>query len=235
MSACDGGDSKENSTSNNANSDANNDAGNIGNADVGEDVFNVGVDLGDLNVETPDMGDNVGPGPDPEVVLINPGPDDCFAFSNDVDIPLALDGVFDADSDVWRRPFSETDECPAPGLLPDTAALVPYLAVKFCNDDTVEHTYDFEFIGQEGAGGEPPLDDAYLVLYAGEDLPADHTQCLLANDNIEGAIGDVGDSEILGVTVQPGEAITVVATTFTFDPTDGTGTGAYILVVSNAD
>ena len=55
----------------------------------------------------------------------------------------------------------------------------------------------------DGPGGEAPLDDAYMVLYDGETLPADHTQCLLANDDIEGAL-DSGDSEILGgMAVRP--------------------------------
>ena len=55
-----------------------------------------------------------------------------------------------------------------------------------------------------------------------------------ATDDIPEAL-NVKDSEILDVTVPAGGAITVVGTTFTFDPNDGTGTGYYILVVTNAD
>lgn len=191
------------------------------------DADNGGDDSGQTNAGNDDMG-----GEDPEVTIENP--DDCYEFSNDVDIPLAIDGAFAADSPVWRRPHDEPPVCPATALLPETSAMVPYVGFKFCNTDAEEHTYDFEFLGEDGPAGEPPLADPYLLLYEGEGLPEDHLQCLAVNDDIPGAI-DTGDSEILGVTVPAGGAITVMATTFTFDPNDGTGTGGYVLVVSNAD
>lgn len=78
----------------------------------------------------------------------------CFSFSNDPNVPLAIDGTFDASSEQWRRPHDEPAVCPATALLPDTAALVPFVAYAFCNDDTVAHTYDFEMLAQDGSSGE---------------------------------------------------------------------------------
>jgi len=168
---------------------------------------------------------------DPVVVIEN---DDCFELENDPDeFALALDGVFGADTQVWRRPISETEMCPADGLTPQGKALTPYVAYRFCNADTVDHLYDFELLGQEGPNAEPPLDDSVLIIYQGEDLPADQTQCLAYNDDIEGAI-DAGDSEVLGLNVPAGETVIVVGTTFTYEP-DGTGNGAYILIATIAD
>lgn len=159
---------------------------------------------------------------------------DCFDFSDDPDVPLAIDGAFSATSETWRRPHDDEPVCPATALLPDTAAAVPFVVYAFCNRDTVEHTYDIEWLAQDGPGGEPPLDDPYLILYEGQGIPADARQCLAVNDDIPMAI-DTSDSEILGVVVPAGGALTVVGTTYTFDPTDGTGTGGYIMVVTNAD
>lgn len=159
---------------------------------------------------------------------------ECFAFSDDVDMPLAIDGTFDASSPTWRRPHDDPAVCPATALLPDGAAEVPHVVYAFCNDDSVSHIYDFEMIAQDGPGGEEPLDDPYLILYQGVGIPADPLQCVAVNDDIPEAL-EVKDSEILGVTVPAGGAITMVGTTFTFDPNDGTGMGYYILVVTNAD
>lgn len=159
---------------------------------------------------------------------------ECFDFSDDPGMPLAIDGTFVTTSDTWQRPHDNPEVCPATALLPDTAAEVPYVVYAFCNNDTAPHTYDFEMLAQDGTSGETPLDDPYLFLYEGVGIPADPLQCLAVNDDIPGAL-DAKDSEILGVTVPAGGAITVVGTTFTFDPNDGTGMGYYILVVSNVD
>lgn len=159
---------------------------------------------------------------------------ECFEFSDDPNIPLALDGDFVASSETWKRPHDEPAVCPATALLPDTAADVPYVAYAFCNNDTVAHNYDFEMLAQEGTSGETPLDDPYLFLYQGVGIPADPLQCLAVNDDIPDAL-QVKDSEILGVTVPPGGAITMVGTTYTFEVASETGMGHYILVVTNAD
>ncbi len=159
---------------------------------------------------------------------------DCFDFSDDPDLPLAIDGAFVATSPTWRRPHDDEPVCPATALLPDGAAEVPFVVYAFCNRDSVPHTYDVEWLAQDGPGGEPPLDDPYLVLYDGIGIPSDPRQCLAVNDDIPDAL-DAKDSEILGVTVPAGGALTIVGTTYTFDPTDGTGTGGYIMVVTNAD
>lgn len=159
---------------------------------------------------------------------------ECFEFSNDPSVPLALDGTFDGSSPTWQRPHDDPPVCPATALLPDTAAEVPYVVYSFCNEDTVPHVYDFEMLASDGPSGETALDDPYLFLYEGNGIPADPLQCLAVNDDIEGAL-TAKDSEILDVTVPAGGTITVVGTTFTFDPNDGTGTGYYILVVTNAD
>jgi hypothetical protein len=159
---------------------------------------------------------------------------ECFDFSDDPADPLALDGTFEASSATWKRPHDETPVCPATALLPDTAAEVPYVVYAFCNPDSAPHTYDFEMLASEGPSGETPLDDPYLFLYQGIGIPADPLQCLAVNDDIPEAL-TVKDSEILGVQVPAGGAITMVGTTYTFDPSDGTGMGYYILVVTNAD
>ena len=161
-------------------------------------------------------------------------PAECFPFSDDPDIPLAIDGTFDADSELWRRPHDEEPVCPATGLLPVDKQPVPGVAFAFCNTDTVDHLYTFEMLAFDGPNGEPPLDDPYLILYTGEAIPDDATMCTAVNDDIPEAI-DVSDSEIVDVLVPAGGAITMVGTTFTFDPTDGTGTGYYTLIVTNVD
>jgi len=159
---------------------------------------------------------------------------ECFGFSLDPDLPDAIDGTFDALPPRWRRPHDDPAVCPATMLTPMTAADVPYVVYAFCNNDSIAHTFDFEMLAQDGPTGETPLDDPYLFLYTGVGIPTDPLQCLAANDDIPDAIG-VSDSEITGILVPPGGAITVVGTTFTFDPSDGTGTGYYILVATNAD
>jgi len=159
---------------------------------------------------------------------------ECFDFSNDSGLPLAIDGTFVASSPTWQRPHDDPAVCPATALLPNTAAEVPHVVYAFCNNDSVEHTYDFEMLAQDGPNSEPPLDDPYLFLYEGEGISTDPLQCLAVNDDIPMSL-NVKDSEILGVTVPAGGAITMVGTTFTFDPGDGTGQGYYILIVTNAD
>ena len=54
------------------------------------------------------------------------------------------------------------------------------------------------------------------------------------NDDIPDTIG-VSDAMLTGITVAPGGSLTVVATSFTFDPADGAGTGGYAMVMTNAD
>jgi len=163
-----------------------------------------------------------------------PAPLKCFDFSLDPGVPLAIDGVFGASSPLWRRPHDDAPVCPATALTPAGKADVPFVAYAFCNKDTAPHTFDFEMLAQTGPKGEPPIDDPYLFLYTGQGIPANPLQCLAVNDDIPDAL-DVKDSEITGVTVPPGGAITMVGTTFTFDPTDGTGTGYYILIVTVND
>jgi hypothetical protein len=175
-------------------------------------------------------GEDAGAGP-PDAGL---PPLECFDFSLDPDIPLALDGTFSAESPLWRRPHDDPPICPATALLPESAAQVPFVAYAFCNTDSAPHFFDFQMLAQDGPSGEAPLDDPYLILYDGIGIPADPLQCLAVNDDIPDAL-EAADSEILGSEVPAGGAITVVGTTYTFDPTDGTGTGYYILVVQNAD
>ena len=158
----------------------------------------------------------------------------CFDFSLDPNLPLAIDGTFGAKTSLWRRPHDDPPVCPATALLPATAALVPHVVYAFCNNDKVEHTFDFEMLAQTGRSGEPALDDPYLFLYTGQGIPADPLQCLAVNDDIPDTL-NVKDSEITGVKVPPGGAITMVGTTFTFDPSDGTGAGYYVLVVTVND
>ncbi|HMR73614.1 MAG TPA: hypothetical protein PKD61_00835 [Polyangiaceae bacterium] len=159
---------------------------------------------------------------------------ECFEFSNNPNEPLALDGTFTTSSSFWKRPHDEPEVCPATSLLPANAADVPHVVYAFCNNDSVEHTYSFEMLAQQGPGGEQPLDDPYLVLYAGQGIPADAKQCLAINDDIPNSL-NATDSEILDVKVPAGGAVTMVGTTVTYDPTDGTGQGYYILVVQNTD
>ena len=161
----------------------------------------------------------------------NGTPLECFELSLDPDLPLAVDGVFDATSPTWRRPHDEDEVCPASALLPETAASVPFVAYAFCNTSAQPATITFELLAQDGPNGEAPLDDPYLVLYEGNGIPSDALQCLAANDDIPEAL-ETKDSEITSVVVPAGGAVTVVGTTYTFDPTDGTGTGYYIMVIS---
>ena len=65
-------------------------------------------------------------------------------------------------------------------------------------------------------------------------IPEDARQCAAVNDDIPDAIA-TSDALIEGVTVQPGEAITVVGTVFQFIGDDGTGAGGYLLVVAPSD
>ena len=158
-------------------------------------------------------------------------PSTCFDFSLDPDIPLAIDGTFVASSETWLRPDDGGETCPASGL---SAREVPFVAFSFCNTDSVAHSFDFEMLTDDGPNGELPLDDAYLVLYTGEGIPANPQACLAINDNIPKAL-TTNDSEILGVTVPAGGAITVVGTAFDFTPASDVGTGYYILVVTSAE
>lgn len=154
---------------------------------------------------------------------------DCFDFW--VDEIAAIDGVFGEDSLMWRRPYDEEDlACPASGLLPESAGEVPYVAYSFCNNEDVELTYDILFQATDGVDGEPPLDDPVLYLYEGIGIPDDPTQCLVVNDDLD-MMGLSSDAGVEGVTVSPGAQLTIVGTAFQYDPEDGTGAGAYILVV----
>lgn len=158
----------------------------------------------------------------------------CFDFSNDPNLPLAIDGVFSPSSEFWRRPHDEPEVCPATALLPASAAEVPQVVYAFCNNDTKEHTYSFELLSQAGPKGEPALDDPYLVLYTGIGIPSDAKQCLAINDDIPNSLNTT-DSEILDIKVPAGGAVTAVGTTVTYSPSDTTGQGYYIMVVSNTD
>ena len=173
-------------------------------------------------------------GPRADVGVADSGPLTCFEFSLDPNVPLAIDGTFVATSPLWRRPHDEPEVCPATALLPTDKAQVPFVAYAFCNKDSKAHTFNFEMLADTGPKGETPLDDPYLVLYDGQQIPADAKQCKAINDNIPDTL-NVNDSEILGISVPPGGAITMVGTTWTFDPTDGTGQGYYVLVVTVAD
>lgn len=157
----------------------------------------------------------------------------CFALSNDPDDPLAIDGAFDTQTPRWRRPHDEEPICPASALLPTTAADVPFAVYAFCNQDTKSHAYLIEWLAVEGPLGEAPLDDPYLVVYDGNGIASDARQCRAVNDDVPDAL-DAKDSE-LRVTVPPGQAITIVGTTYTYAPDDGTGQGGWILVVSVDD
>jgi len=159
---------------------------------------------------------------------------ECFDFSNDKNVPLALDGTFSKQSAMWRRPHDEPEVCPATALLPASAAEVPHVVYAFCNNDKVAHTYTFEMLAQKGPKGEPALDDPYLVLYSGVGIASDAKQCLAINDDIPDAL-NVKDSEITNLKVPAGGKITVVGTTVTFSPKDTTGQGYYVIVVSNVD
>lgn len=172
----------------------------------------------------------------PPVDLASPdsGPLTCFDFSLDPNMPLAIDGTFTKTSKRWRRPHDDPPVCPATALLPAGKATVPFVVYAFCNNDSKAHTFDFEMLTQQGPKGEPALDDPYLILYSGQGIPKDPLQCLAANDDIPGAL-TAKDSEITGINVPPGGAITVVGTTVTFSPQDLTGQGYYILVVTVND
>lgn len=176
--------------------------------------------------------EDAGPG-DAGTTRPDAGPLPCFALPLD-DIPLASPETFSASTPTWRRPHDDDPVCPASGLLPDTAAEVPFVVYAYCNEDAVEHAFDIEMLGQTAPDDGPALDDPYLVVYEGMGIPDDPTRCLAINDDIPDAL-DAKDSLIEGLVVPPGGAITVVGTTFTFDPSDGTGTGYHLVVVTNAD
>lgn len=187
------------------------------------------VDGAAADQSVPDAAPVVDAGPAPDV-----SPLKCFEFSTDPEMPLAIDGAFVATTTLWRRPHDEPEVCPATALLPSTAPDVPFVAYAFCNNDTKPHKFDFEMRSQAGPNGETPLDDPYLILYKGKNIPTDAKQCAFINDDIPNAM-NTKDSEITSVTVEPGGSITMVGTTFTFDPKDGTGMGGYLMVVWSAD
>lgn len=157
----------------------------------------------------------------------------CFALSDDPDAPLAIDGAFTVDTPRWRRPHDDEPICPATALLPTTAAEVPFVAYVFCNRDTVDHQYDIEWLAVPGPQGEAPLDDPYLVVYDGLSIPTDARQCRAVNDDIPETL-DTSDAEVK-LTVKAGQAVTIVGTAYTFAASDGTGSGGYVMVVTNAD
>lgn len=161
-------------------------------------------------------------------------PAKCFELSLDPNVPLALDGTFSKTSPRWRRPYDDPPVCPATALLPTSAATVPFVTYAFCNKDTVAHTFDFEMLSQKNPKGGAGLDDPFLILYRGQGIGADPLKCLAINDDIPDALTSK-DSEITGVVVPPGGAITLVGTTSTFSTQDSTGQGYYILVVTVAD
>lgn len=178
----------------------------------------------DLGVDAADAGDVAG---------VDLAESPCFALSNDPDAPLAIDGAFTEATTRWRRPYDEEPVCPASALLPTTAADVPYVSYAFCNRDTVDHRYRVEWLAVAGPVGEPPLDDPYLVVYDGATIPSDARQCRVVNDDIPETI-DTSDAEVQ-LTVKAGHAITVVGTAYTFAASDGTGTGGYVMVLTNTD
>lgn len=192
---------------------------------------------------TADLGTDEGAAPD----LVSPASSDlasapagtdlaeppCFALSNDPDAPLAIDGAFTSATPRWRRPHDDEPMCPASALLPTTAAEVPYVSYVFCNRDTADHQYTIEWLAVPGPSGEAPLDDPYLVVYEGGAIPTDARQCRAVNDDIPETI-DTSDAEVQ-LTVKAGQAITIVGTAYTFAASDGTGSGGYVMVVTNAD
>ncbi|MBT8495833.1 MAG: hypothetical protein KJO07_22510 [Deltaproteobacteria bacterium] len=172
--------------------------------------------------------------PEPDGGADEPIALDCFDLSLDPEVPLAIDGVFSAESSVWRRPHDDAPVCPATDLLPDSAAEVPYVAFAFCNPDDQSHRVSVEMLSFEGPAGEPPLDDPYVVIYPGSEIPADRRQCAAINDDIEGAL-TAKDAEILDFEVAAGGSLSVVGTTYTFAANENVGTGYYVLVVTVTD
>lgn len=157
--------------------------------------------------------------------------DECFPIALD-GTPLAIPDTFGDATPTWRRPFDDEPVCPATGILPgDPVQPVPYVAYAFCNEDTAPHTLSIEMLADDDGGAATPLDDPFLVVYAGQGVPADQRQCLAINDDIPDTL-DVSDAEITDLTIAPGEAITVVGTAYQWTLAGPEGRGRHIVVVT---
>ncbi|MFT7579156.1 MAG: hypothetical protein ACI9MR_000818 [Myxococcota bacterium] len=110
-----------------------------------------------------------------------------------VDLPWAIPDAFTDTTPTWLPP---DDGCPATALRTEP---VPQLNYVFCNKGSTAASYRFEHL----------LDDedlnAYLVVFAGAEIPTDATQCLAADEPF------LGLAEV-NVVVMPGQVLTVVAT-----------------------
>jgi hypothetical protein len=157
--------------------------------------------------------------------------EECFAISLDGE-PLAIPDTFDDSTPTWRRPFDADPVCPATDILPgDPIQPVPYVAYAFCNEDTESHTLSIEMLADDDGGMETPLDDPFLVVYSGQGVPADVRQCSAINDDTPGSLG-VNDAGITDLTIDAGEAITVVGTAFQWTLAGPEGRGHHIIVVT---
>jgi hypothetical protein len=127
-------------------------------------------------------------------------------------------GELDASDPTFPRPLGAS--CPS---ALETAYESPFDTFTFCNDGP---TATFE-ISQLGTLSDATLtlQDPYLVVYDGPNLPGDVRQCLAQNDD---GVPGTGDSR-LSVEVASGQTITVVASTF--EPA-ATGVGTYRLTLT---
>ncbi len=156
----------------------------------------------------------------------------CTPFSNTPESPLEFEDVFTETSELWRRPADPDDNCPAVVLLPDQQAS-PLVVHTFCNSDSVSHRYNIEMFSVEGPNGEQPLQDPFLVIYDGEEIPDDPQACRGINNT--GPTVDDNSAQLLDVEVSAGASLTIVATSFAFVPKLNAGIGGFRLVITNTD
>ncbi|GEM_PF-6006376 len=149
-------------------------------------------------------------------------------FDFELDVPFAIPLDLGPESEFWRRPLGE--DCPATSLTPVNKAAVPGVAIAYRNASADTISVTIEMISEVGDSGEAALDDPFIVVYSGDKIPTDLTQCLAANDTIFEAF-DTMDAE-LEILVEAGEVITIVGTTFTYAVAQDVGVGHALLIAT---
>lgn len=143
------------------------------------------------------MGDDGGTGPD-DSGAGDSGTSEvtCFPLSGpSPDLPDAIPSELTASSLMWMRPTGEI--CPATGLGDEA---VPYDTVCYVNDTGADLEVMFEMVVEDDT-----LAPA-VVVYDGDAIPADRTQCAAVSTDL---VIDVADTLY---TVPDGARVTFVAT-----------------------
>lgn len=137
---------------------------------------------------------------------------------------LTIPAEFTTTDATWNRP----DDVACPAAL-DTTQLYYVDTFVLCETGAAAGSYRIRLDSSE-IDPSLTLYDPYLVVYAGTSIPADATMCVALND--DEAAGTTYASEIPTLSVAPGSAITIAATSFDYIGPDGYELGTYRVVIT---